>query len=298
MSAMPLFHRLLQRWPAKNPPHPLQVLLDQGKLGTLYQPIIALQTGEIDGHEALARGHSGTELPPVLLDSAQAIQLQTELELASAGLALQGWGYPHTQGRMYLSFSAATLATLSETEALSRLHELFQASGVPCKRIVVEVTNHRKIDDLAALARATTALQAQGCAIALDDIKASQRSLNLWMQLKPSIVKMDGRMTTDLQNDPAKAKVLRSLAAFGFKTGASLVAKAVEDADNLRIVRDSGVQLAQGRFLGFPSPSVVETLNLRARQVLTEKWAPHDPASQPAELIATDTGPQGLQWFD
>lgn len=298
MSATPLFQRLLQRWPAKNPPHPLQVLLDQGKLGTLYQPIIALQTGEIDGHEALARGHSGTELPPVLLDTAQAVQLQTELELACAGMALQGWGYPHTQGRMYLSFSAVTLTTLSETEALSRLHELFQDSGVPCKRIVVEVTNHRKLDDLAALARATTALQAKGCAIALDDIKASQRSLNLWMQLKPTIVKLDGRMTTDLQNDPAKAKVLRSLAAFGFKTGASLVAKAVEDAADLRIVRDSGIQLAQGRFLGFPSPTVVDTLNLRARQVLTETWAPHDPASQPADLVAVDTGPQGLQWFD
>lgn len=298
MSATPLFHRLLQRWPVKNPPHPLQVLLEQGKLGTLYQPIIALQTGEIDGHAALARGHSGTELPPVLLDSAQAIQLQTEVELACAGRALQGWGYPHAQGRIYLSFSASTLATLSESEALSRLQELLLISNVPSKRTVVEVTHHRKIDDLAALARATTALQALGCTIALDDIKASQRSLNLWMQLKPSIVKLDSRMTTDLQNDPAKAKVLRSLAAFGFKTGASLVAKSVEEAEDLRIVRDSGIQLAQGRFLGFPSPAVVDMLNLRARQVLSEKWAPHDLASQPADLVAVDTGPQGLQWFD
>lgn len=298
MSATPLFQRLLQRWPAKNPPHPLQVLLDQGKLGTLYQPIIALQTGEIDGHEALARGHSGTELPPVLLDSAQAIQLQTAVELACAGMALQGWGYPHTQGRIYLSFSAATLVALSESQTLPRIQELFLEHRVPCKRGVIEVTHHRKLDDLAALARATTALQGYGCAIALDDVKASQRSLNLWMQLKPSVVKLDARMSTDLQQDPAKAKVLRSLAAFGFKTGAVVVAKSVEDAADLRIVRDAGIHLAQGRFLGFPSPTVVDTLNLRARQVLTEKWAPHDPASQPAELVAVDTGPQGLQWFD
>jgi len=298
MSAPPLIHRLLQRWPAKNPPHPLQVLLDQSKLEILYQPVIALQTGVIEGHEALARGPSGAELPPVLLDAAQALELQTELELTCAGQALQGWGYPHTQGRIYLSFSAATLGSLGEIHALPRLQALFQASGVPCRRAVVEITQHRKLDDLAALARVTTALQALGCSIALDDVKASQRSLNLWMQLKPAIVKMDSRMTTDLQQDPAKAKVLRALAAFGFKTGASLVAKSVDDAADLRIVRDSGIQLAQGRFLGFPSLTVTDTLNLRARQVLAEKWAPHDPASQPAELVAAETGPQGLQWFD
>jgi EAL domain-containing protein (putative c-di-GMP-specific phosphodiesterase class I) len=303
MSDVSLVHRLLQRWPAKTPPHPLQTVLEQGALDTLYQPIIALQSGAIDGHEALVRGQKDSDMdtPQALLDAAQLAQMQTELELACVGRALQGWGYPHTGGRLYLNLSAHTLVALSEPKPFQRLEGLFLAHRVPCKRVVVEVTQHRKLKEIAALERCTTALQALGCAIALDDVKASQRSLDLWLRLKPSVVKLDSRMTTDLQQDPAKAKVLRTLSSLAFKTGASLVAKAVEDAEDLRIVRDAGVHLAQGHFLGFPAPAAVDTLNLRARNVLAEKWSPPEPPSQPGELVAADSGLQnlvGMRWFD
>lgn len=302
--APPLIQRLLKRWPAKNPPHPIQPLLDHGSLEALYQPIIGLQSGAIDGHEALVRvpKDGASESPQALLDTAQAALLHTELELACVKRALEGWGYPHTAGRVYLSLSADTLIALSEPHALQRLEGLFLKSQVPYKRAVVEITQHRKLKDLAALERTTTALQALGCAIALDDVKASQRSLDLWLRLKPSIVKLDSRMSADLQQDPAKAKVLRTLANLGFKTGANLVAKAVDDAADLRIVRDAGIQMAQGNFLGFPSPAVVDTLNLRARNVLAEKWSMQDPNSQAGELVSVDSGLQGLrrgqQWWD
>lgn len=301
--APPLIQRLLKRWPAKNPPHPIQVLLDDGKLEALYQPIITLQSGAIDGHEALVRGQkdSETDSPQALLDTAQTALLHIELELACVDRAMQGWGYPHTAGRIYLSLSADTLIAFSEPKALQRLEGLFLKNQVPYKRAVVEITQHRKLKDLAALERTTTALQALGCTIALDDVKASQRSLDLWLRLKPAIVKLDSRMTTDLQQDPLKIKVLRKLANLSFKTGASLVAKAVEDAADLRIVRDAGIQMAQGHFLGFPAPAAVDTLNLRARNVLAEKWSPLEPTSQPGELLAPDSGLQnlvGMRWFD
>ena len=303
MSEVSLVQRLLKRWPAKTPPHPLQVVLEQGALETLYQPIIALQSGAIDGHEALVRGQkdSDMETPQALLDAAQLAHMQMELELACMGRALQSWGYPHTAGRIYLNLSAHTLVALSEPKSFKRLEGLFLAYRVPAKRVVVEVTQHRKIKDIAALERCTTALQALGCAIALDDVKASRRSLDLWLRLKPAVVKLDSRMTQDLQNDPDKAKVLRTLSNLAFKTGASLVAKAVEDAEDLRIVRDAGVHLAQGHFLGFPAPAAVDTLNLRARNVLAEKWTPPEPPSRPGDLTAADSGLQklvGMRWFD
>ena len=302
-AATPLIQRLIPRWPAKAVPHPLQAVLEQGALQLLYQPVTALQSGAIDGHEALVQPlqDPAADPPQALLDPAHLVQLQLELELAGAGRALQGWGYPHTAGRLYLSFSAATLVALSEPKAFQRLEGLFIVHRVPAKRVVVQITQHRKLQGLSALERCTTALQALGCAIALDDVKASQRSLDLWLRLKPALVKMDSRMTMDLQQDPAKAKVLRTLSNLAFKTGASLVAKAVLDAEDLRMVRDAGVHLAQGQFLGFPAPAPVDTLNLRARNVLAEKWSPPEPPSQPGELVAADSGLQnlvGMRWFD
>lgn len=302
--AKPLIQRLLKRLPSQTTPHPLQVLLEQGKVDTLYQPIISLQSGNIEGHEASARHPKpeGDAASAALLPPEQLAELAVEYELACVDSALQGWGYPHSAGRIYLSLNARTLVALDEAGAVERLQELFLANQVPYKRIVIGITHHRKLDKVAALERAATALQALGCHIALDDVKASQRSLDLWLRLKPAVVKMDSRMNTELQQDPAKAKVLRTLSNLAFKTGATLVAKAVDSAEDLRIVRDAGVHLAQGNFLGFAAPTVVDTLNLRARSVLAETWAPPEPPAPLGEAMMSDSGLMGLragqQWFD
>jgi EAL domain-containing protein (putative c-di-GMP-specific phosphodiesterase class I) len=305
MPAAPLIQRLLKRWPVETPPHPLQVLLEQGKVEMLYQPVISLQTGAIDGHEAVPRNAKpgeGDAASTALLPPAQLAELEVEYELACLDSALQGWGYPYSAGRIYVSLSARTLVALDEADAVQRLQELFLTNQVPYKRIVIEITNHRKVDKVAALERAAIALQRMGCTMALDDIKASQRSLDLWLRLKPAVVKMDSRMTTDLPQDPAKAKVLRTLSNLAFKTGANLVAKALGSAEDLRIVRDAGVHLAQGNFLGFAAPAVVDTLNLRARSVLAETWTPPEPTAPLGELVMADSGLMGLragqQWFD
>lgn len=303
--ATPLIQRLLKRWPTQSAPHPLQVLLEQGRVEMQYQPIISLQSGAIEGHHATARHPKppeGDATTTALLPPEQLAELEVEYELACIDSALQGWGYPYSAGRLYMGLSARTLIALDEAQAVQRLQELFLANRVPYKRIVIEITRHRKLEKVAALERATTVLQALGCAIALDDVKASQRSLDLWLRLKPGAVKLDSRMSTDLQQDPAKAKVLRTLSNLAFKTGATLVAKAVDSPEDLRIVRDAGVHLAQGNFLGFAAPAVVDTLNLRARSVLAEAWTPPEPPSRPAELLMADSGLMGLragqQWFD
>jgi EAL domain-containing protein (putative c-di-GMP-specific phosphodiesterase class I) len=304
-AATPLIQRLLKRWPSQTTPHPLQVLLEQGKVEMQYQPIISLQSGAIEGHQATPRHPkpSEGEVPSTdLLPPEQLAELEVEYELACIDSALRSWGYPHSVGRLYMSLSARTLVALDEARAVQRLQELFLANQVSYKRIVIEITQHRKLEKVAALERSSTALQALGCHIALDDVKASQRSLDLWLRLKPAVVKMDSRMSADLQQDPSKAKVLRTLSNLAFKTGATLVAKAINSAEDLRIVRDAGVHLAQGGFLGFAAPTVVDTLNLRARSVLAETWTPPEPPAQPGEALMADSGLMGLragqQWFD
>lgn len=303
--ATPLIQRLLKRWPTQSAPHPLQVLLEQGKVETVYQPIISVKSGAIEGHEATARHPKpgeGDAASSALLPPEQLAELEVEYELACVDSALQNWGYPHSAGRLYMSLSARALVALDEADSVQRLQELFLANQVSYKRIVIQVTQHRKLDKVAALERSTTALQALGCHIALDDVKASQRSLDLWLRLKPAIVKMDSRMSSELQQDPAKAKVLRTLSNLAFKTGATLVAKAVDSPEDLRIVRDAGVHLAQGNFLGFAAPAVVDTLNLRARSVLAEIWSAPEPTAPLGEAMMSDSGLMGLragqQWFD
>lgn len=303
MSDVSLVRSLLKRLSSKTAPRHPEDAIEHDTLATLYQPVIVLQSGAIDGHEALVRGRkkSGMETPQALLDAAQSAQMQMEFELACVDRALKNWGSPPGAGRLYLNLSAPMLANLSEPSRFKRLEGLFFSHRVSCSRVVVEVTQHRKLKEIGALERSTAALQALGCAIALDDVKASRRSLDLWLHLKPSIIKLDRRITQGLQQDPDKARVLRTLSNLAFKTGASLVAKAVESAEDLRIVRDAGVHLAQGHFLGFPAPAVVDTLNLRARNVLAEKWTPPEPPSRSGDLTSANSGLQklvGMRWFD
>ena len=301
-----LLQRIWPRKPAKPSLTPIRALLAQGKFDILFQPVIALHSGSVDGYEALVRGQKDSELfaPKALLKAARAEELQTELELACVDATLQAWSaQPQAVGRVYLNLTAATMVALSEPEVLKQFQDLLIKHRVPYQRVVVELSQHRKLEDVHSLERTTIALQSLGCAIALDDVKASQRSLALWQRLKPAIVKLDSRMSTDVKQDPTKAQVLRTLAALAFKMGTALVAKSVEGADDLRAVRDAGIPYAQGYFLGFPSPSVVDTLNLRARQVLAESWDQHSVLeTQAGDLAELDYQLQGLsrgqQWFD
>ena len=243
-----------------------------------FQPIARLRERDFFGYEGLIRGPAGSALrsPTALFAAAREAGLGTALELAAARHVVAAFSRQHLPGRLALNFSAPNIEHLMRR--FDRALDFLLHSDVAPGRIVVELTEHERVTDFASLKRQVADLRAIGVAIALDDFGDGHSSLRIWAELAPEFVKIDKYFVRGLHADTARFQCVKALQQLGAVFGTQLVAEGVEDEADLRIVRDLGIELAQGFLLGKPSgtprrepePRLVHTLASAAISVYPE----------------------------
>jgi len=149
---------------------------------------------------------------------------------------------------------------------------------------VIEITEHEQVADIEALAQVVQQFHAAGVMLALDDFGDGRSSLRLWSELQPDIVKIDKYFTRDLSRHAKKLQTLRALLQIAEVFGSSLVAEGIETAEDLRVVRDLGVSLGQGFFMGRPDPAPREQIEAAALQVLRDQRIAVMPAMRTASV--------------
>jgi EAL domain-containing protein (putative c-di-GMP-specific phosphodiesterase class I) len=128
-----------------------------------------------------------------------------------------------------------------------------QALGdADAERIVVEVTEHEAIEDYPRLRSAVDALRGLGVRLAIDDAGAGYASLRHILQLSPDFIKLDIALTRDIHEDPPQRALAAALVTFAREIGATITAEGVEVVEEAETLKDLGVELGQGFFLGRP----------------------------------------------
>lgn len=252
---------------------PLRQVLNDSALYPVFQPIVNLGDASIHAHEALIRGPGGSALhtPDALLRAAATEGLAFEFEYACVVAALRAWGKMDVPGRLFVNMSAAVLTQLLTTKGSGELLRQMSALGVLSRMLVLEITEHERVDDMDALADAVAQIRGAGVSLALDDFGDGRSSLRLWSQLKPEVVKIDKYFTKNISQHGDKLKTIQALLQIADIFGTSLVAEGIENQDDLRVLRDLGISYGQGYFLGHPNPSPAQYLGLDAQRVLAER---------------------------
>ncbi|MCX7741806.1 MAG: EAL domain-containing protein [Tepidimonas sp.] len=259
--------------PASPPdPHAVRLLLQQARLSMHWQPIVELATSTIIGHEGLVRTPPGCawRSPDLLFAAARREGCTLELEHACLRLALAACGQAGI-GRLFVNLSAEALAALAE-EALPQpcpRHE-----GLPLAGVVIELTEHERVHDLAPVQQALARWRAAGATLALDDFGDGRSSLRLWSELRPEWVKIDKYFVRDVQRSSDKLKTIRALQQLADTFGSQLIAEGVEHPDELLVLRDLGLPYAQGYLFGRPQAALADALpdavqrTLQARHIV------------------------------
>jgi diguanylate cyclase (GGDEF)-like protein len=235
-----------------------------------YQPIVRLKNGTVMGHESLIRGPIDSPLraPDALFQAARAEDLTLELEQACLREGLRSW-VAHAQGRrLFLNLSARAIVEMVDRMSLPGVMSALEAAEVAPGALVIEVTEHEHITDLPRLLEAAGVLRAQGLRFALDDFGDGRSSLRLWAELRPEIVKIDKYFIHGIQDEAVKVQTLKGLTRFAETFGTSLVAEGIETEAELHVVRDLGIELGQGYFLGRPEPVPAMKVLPRAAEVI------------------------------
>ena len=266
---------------------PLSRLLAARTLRTVFQPIVDMASGSVYAHEQLVRGPRKQPLrsPDSLRVAAQREGLLQDFEIACAALSLRRWARRETPGKLFVNIGATALcrtaAGLSSTDIARGLRSL----GVDPQCLVLELTEHEEVEDLHALADAIDRLHTVGVAIAIDDFGNSRYGLRMWAELRPDIVKIDAYFVRDASRRPEARRMLRTLVELAATFGTRLVAEGVETAEDLTVVRDLGIDFAQGFLLGKPSPEPVDRIANCTVQLLLRNRRPIDTRTGAAQVI-------------
>jgi diguanylate cyclase (GGDEF)-like protein len=234
--------------------------MERRQLSALFQPIVAMQSGEIIGFEGLIRGPSDSPLhsPLNLFKVATSAGMMTEVEHLCRRVVLERFAELALPGKLFLNVSPECL--LNPGTVHGETLGFIQQIGINPERVIIELTESQPTYDYELLLEAVTHYREMGFSIAIDDLGEGFSSLRLWSELRPEYVKIDMHFIQGINQDPVKLQFVRSIQEIAKKSGTTVIAEGIETKSELLMIRDLGVALGQGYHLGRPQAAPAANL--------------------------------------
>jgi PAS domain S-box-containing protein len=247
--------------------------LQEQRFELFAQPIVDLTTGAVVSHELLLRMRERDgriRMPSAFLPAAERCGLILELDrwVIRQAATLAGRGY-----RVELNLSAASLG---DPGLFDLFADAIAESGADPARMVIELTETALMQDEGMAATFIERAGALGCELALDDFGTGFGGFGYLKSLSVDYLKIDVEFVRDVRTNVASRHVVQAVVGLAAAFGQRTVAEGVEDDPTLQMIREMGVDLAQGYGIGAAGPLAV-TL-----QAATDR--PHEAG--PAAMIA------------
>jgi EAL domain-containing protein (putative c-di-GMP-specific phosphodiesterase class I) len=228
--------------------------LEDQRLHMLYQPKVSLRDGALVRVEALVRWNDpelGAVEPSRFVPMAEEHGLIDDLTQWGLRTILRQWLEWREAGvdtQIAFNISALSLQHLDFPDLVERM---CSALGVPTDRLVLELTEGAT-QPLVKLMDTLTRFRIKGIGLAIDDFGTGYSTLMLLRQLPFTEVKIDQTFVADLGHSSDSRLIVQSIAGLAHGLGLSATAEGVETAEQLRIVRELGCDLAQGYLISQP----------------------------------------------
>ncbi|MDO8914987.1 MAG: EAL domain-containing protein [Coriobacteriia bacterium] len=217
-----------------------------------YQPVFRVTDGSIEYFEALTRlvDREQRVIPPGdFIGVAERFGLMPQLTRWVVGQAAAVLAANPT---LQLAINLSGL-DVEDAVLLDDVMHTLKARSVEPGRLSFEMSESSVLRDLGAAREWISRARDAGFGFALDDFGAGYNSFGYLRSLPVDRVKIDGSVTRSLVADPRQLTLLEAVRAVTSMSGVRTVAECVENEYVLEIVRDVGLDLAQGFHLGRPS---------------------------------------------
>jgi EAL domain-containing protein (putative c-di-GMP-specific phosphodiesterase class I) len=130
---------------------------------------------------------------------------------------------------------------------------LLHSSGAPANRIIIEITEHTALSDMATTQQVLAGLHDLGLRIALDDFGSGYASLTSLQQLPVDVLKVDRMFTAGVGQKPRDESVVQAMLTLGRGLNLSVVVEGVEELEQCNWLRQVSCPLVQGYLIGRPA---------------------------------------------
>ncbi len=131
-----------------------------------------------------------------------------------------------------------------------------EATGIEPERIFFEITETAAVGNLAKATHFIRVLKELGFRFVLDDFGSGLSSFAYLQNLQVDFLKIDGAFVRDMVNSTVQRALVESINQIGHVMGIRTIAESVEDLPTLEILRQIGVNYAQGYGLSMPEPLI------------------------------------------
>ncbi|MHB0991360.1 MAG: EAL domain-containing protein [Burkholderiales bacterium] len=252
-------------------------ILEKRSLYPLFQPIMDLQQGHLIGYEGLVRGPSDSELhlPQALFRTAERVNLLVPLESLCIDVVVTEFMRTGLPGKLFVNISPFALLAGALTEEL--LKKLLDNKADLRDRLVFEITESSPKMNNAAVVSGLITLREYGFKIALDDLGEGFSSLRLWSDVRPDFVKLDKHFVAGIDKSPLKLQFVRSIKQIAEKSRAMIIAEGVEHRSELMVLKEMGICLGQGYFIGYPLKQPDVSVNAAAKKCFDSNLVSANP---------------------
>ncbi len=221
------------------------------------QPILDLKTDEIVRYEILLRlvDRDGGIIPPgAFLDIAEQFGLSGDIDrwvLRKATRILSDTKIMEKGISFAINLSPRTM---TDREFLQQISEMPALNVIGPVRLVMEITETAAIYNIHVAKDFLRTLRGQGYEFALDDFGMGFSSFYQLKNLDVDYLKIDGSFIRNLSSDPVDRHLVQAMVHLAAGLGKQTIAEFVEDQGALDMLREMGVDCAQGFHIGRPRP--------------------------------------------
>jgi diguanylate cyclase (GGDEF)-like protein/PAS domain S-box-containing protein len=252
----------------------LAAALAQQQFRVVYQPIVSLATGHLEGFEALVRWqHPDRGLVPPnvfvpITEETGDIVALGQWVLATACDQLAAWHrtYEGLRPRMSVNLS---IRQLEHPGLLAQVRAAVANAGIDASDLTLEITESVLAADFDLVRGQLTELKDLGVRVAIDDFGTGYSSFGSLNQFPVDVLKIDRSFVMDLQAvDSEEAGIVRAIIALADTRGLRTVAEGIEEEVQADVLRALGCDTGQGYLYARPlAPADLAEMLAQARAV-------------------------------
>jgi EAL domain-containing protein (putative c-di-GMP-specific phosphodiesterase class I) len=121
-------------------------------------------------------------------------------------------------------------------------------------QVVLEITERASVEEIRDLPVRISRLRDLGFRIAIDDLGAGYAGFTSFAQINPEIVKIDMSLIRNIDKEPTKQKLVRSLIQLCQEMKVEVVCEGIETVNERDVVVSLGCDLLQGYLFAKPAP--------------------------------------------
>jgi EAL domain-containing protein (putative c-di-GMP-specific phosphodiesterase class I)/GGDEF domain-containing protein len=233
----------------------LNDIIDEGRITTVFQPIISLRDGSVLGHEALSRivSESIIPCPDDLFRIASDSKRLWDLELLCRTRALENafiYHKPPYDRKLFINVNPNIMHDPKFKNGFTK--EFLNQYNIEATNIIFEITERNVIEDISVFKSVINHYRDQEFMIAIDDAGSGYSGLNLISEIDPNFIKLDIELIRDIDTNSLKFALVKGMVEFSKVSSIQIIAEGIETRAELETLVNLGVQFGQGYFIQRP----------------------------------------------